>query len=384
MSQFVAVRKIDTYNVEEIAEAIREFISTAAPARLESAGTVLIKPNLLGAFAPEQAVTTHPAVVEALILVLQEMGKEVWLGDSPGGSGNATSVWNKTGMQALADKYKIGLVNFSAYGVQEYDSEGMKLTVSKIVWEADAIINVGKLKTHSLMAYTGAVKNLYGLVPGMIKTEYHKLYPSSDDFGKMLTTLYRIVRHRTAYHLLDGIIGMDGAGPSAGRARNFGLLLGSVSAPALDYLAASFMGFKLNQIGYIKAALHADGIIPSQIDYPISFREFRLPKVNYLGAAISSRLLKRVPQATRLILRQVYDFYPVITESCQSCLLCVRSCPVQTIIYSPPDLPVIKTDKCIRCLCCHELCPYKAIILHKSLIARLVLGNKNSKKGEKQ
>jgi uncharacterized protein (DUF362 family)/Pyruvate/2-oxoacid:ferredoxin oxidoreductase delta subunit len=384
MSLSVAVRKIENYNVEEIREALTEFITNANSARLDSARTVLIKPNLLGAFAPEQAVTTHPAVVEALILVLQEMGKEVWLGDSPGGSGNAKNVWLKTGMQALADKYKIELVNFSGFGVQEIESEGMKLTISKVAWEADAIINVGKLKTHSLMAYTGAIKNLYGLVPGMIKTEYHKLYPGSDTFGKMLTSLYRIVRHRAVYHILDGIVGMDGAGPSAGRARNFGLLLGSVSAPALDYLAASFMGFKLDQVGYVKAALHADGIIPSQIEYPISFREFRLTKVNYLGAALSSRLLRHVPKAARLILRQVYDFYPVITETCQSCLLCVRSCPVQTIIHNPPDLPVIKTDKCIRCLCCHELCPHRAISLHKSLLARLVLSNRNGKKGEEQ
>jgi uncharacterized protein (DUF362 family)/Pyruvate/2-oxoacid:ferredoxin oxidoreductase delta subunit len=373
MKPKVSIRKITEYQLPELRAAVQDFLSGLDSLRLQNAKTVLVKPNLLGNFPPEQAVTTHPVVLEVVIQYLLECGKEVWLGDSPGGAGNVKQVWQTTGMQALADKYPIQLVNFASFGVQEFEADGLQLTISKVAWEADAIISVSKYKTHSLMAYTGALKNLYGLVPGMIKTVYHRQYINTDSFGHMLAELYKIVRHRVVYHIMDGIIGMDGAGPSAGRPRRFGLLFGSASAPALDFLASSYMGFSLKQLGYIKECLHADGIIPSQIEYPVSFNAFRLSKVDNLAAGWSSRIMGFVPPKIRVIADKVFDFHPYITDQCQACLICVKSCPVQTIVVGADGIPYIKPEKCIKCLCCHEMCPHQAIGLHKSWLAKLVL-----------
>ena len=373
MKQKVEIRSIESYQLDQLKSAVAAFLSSARSVRLDNAKTVLIKPNLLGGFAPEKAVTTHPIVIEAIIQYLLDRGKEVWLGDSPGGSGNVKQVWLTTGLQALADKYPIQLVNLSSAGVQEIITDGCTLRISKIVWQVDAIISVSKYKTHSLMAYTGAIKNLFGLVPGMIKTEYHKLFPATDNFGHMLAALHKTVKHRVVYHIMDGIVGMDGAGPSAGNPRNFGLLFGSTSAPALDYIASTFMGFKLKQIGYLKEALHDEGIIPSQIEYPVSFNDFRLKNVDIQTAGNSSHAMIFVPGFIKYLLKKTFVFYPLITDSCQACLICVKSCPVQTIKIGFEGIPAIDTDKCIRCLCCHEMCPYHAITIQKSLFARLVL-----------
>jgi len=373
MKPKVEIRKIESYQLDQIKSAVEAFLTSAHLTRLDHAKTVLIKPNLLGGFAPEKAVTTHPVVLEAIIQYLLEQGKEVWVGDSPGGAGNVKQVWQTTGMQELADKYPIKLVNLSAHGVQEFNIKGCKLQISKIVWQIDAIINVSKYKTHSLMAFTGAVKNLFGLVPGMVKTEYHKLYPNSDEFGHMIASLHKTVKHRITYNIMDGIIGMDGAGPSAGTPRKFGLLLGSVSAPALDYIAATFMGFKLNQVGYLKEVLHDEGIIPSQIEFPVSFNDFLLPEVDHQTAGIRSQIMRYVPGFMKYVLKTLFDFYPLITADCQKCMICVKSCPVQTIKVGFDDVPVVMTDNCIRCLCCHEMCPHHAIIIQKSRLARLIL-----------
>lgn len=373
MKPKVAIRKIESYDLKVVESAIEEFLASANPVRLKNASTVLIKPNLLGAFAPEQAVTTHPVVVEATIRYLQKQGKEVWLGDSPGGSGNTQTVWQTTGMQALAEKYSVKLVNFASFGVQKVTVNGYEFTLTKALWQADAVISISKYKTHGLMAYTGAIKNLYGLIPGLIKTELHKKYPDTTGFGLMLAELYKIVRHRVCYHILDGIIGMDGAGPSAGRPRRFGLLFGSSSAAALDYLAASFMGFKLKHVGYIKAALHEEGIIPTQIEYPLSFNNFKLNKVDRQFARIGSQFMALVPPRMKVILEKVFDFYPQITDSCKKCLICYKSCPVNTIEIQSDGFPRIIKDNCIRCLCCHEMCPYRAIDIYKSLVARFIM-----------
>lgn len=373
MKPKVELRKIDAYQLEPVKSAVEAFLASSRSFRLENAKTVLIKPNLLGGFAPEKAVTTHPIVLEAIIQILLSQGKEVWLGDSPGGSGNVKQIWQVTGMQALADKYNIRLVNFANYGVQKYDSGDCLLQISKIVWRVDAIISVSKYKTHSLMAYTGAIKNLYGLVPGMIKTDYHRQYPDTDAFGHMIAALHKAVKHRIAYHIMDGIVGMEGAGPSAGNPRNFGLLFGSTSAPALDYIAASFMGFRLNQIGYLREVLHYEGIIPSRIEYPVSFNEFCLPKVNNRTVGMSSRMLRYLPGVIKLLVNSTFDFYPNISQDCKACLICVKSCPVQTIKVGYNGIPAVDKNNCIRCLCCHEMCPHHAIEIKKSAVAKLFL-----------
>lgn len=375
MKAKVAIRKIESYQLQPIVEAVEDFLSGVDSPRFIEAKTVLIKPNLLANFSPEKAVTTHPIVLEAIIIFLLKFNKEVWLGDSPGGAGNIKQIWQTAGMQELANKYPVKLVNFASFGVQEVNVNGIQLKISKIVWEADAIINVSKYKTHGLMAYTGAVKNLYGLVPGMIKTEYHKQYPDTDGFGHMIASVYEAVKHRVVYNIMDGIVGMDGAGPSAGKPRKFGLLFGSANAPALDYLAASYMGFSLKQVGYIKEALHEDGIIPSKIEFPVSFNGFRLEKVNKQQSHLSSQLLRYIPPRLHIVLEKLFDFYPYITDRCKICYICVKSCPVKTIEIGEDKVPLIKKDNCIRCLCCHEMCPYQAIDIHKSMLAKILMRN---------
>jgi uncharacterized protein (DUF362 family)/NAD-dependent dihydropyrimidine dehydrogenase PreA subunit len=380
MKPKVSVRKIDSYQLESVKAALKDFLDAAGPTRLDHANTVLIKPNLLGGFPPEKAVTTHPTVLEALIQLLLEKQKEVWLGDSPGGNIDIEETWKICGVQALAEKYSVRLVNFSRYGVQEIDHSGYKIRPSKITWEADAIINIGKMKTHSLMAYTGAVKNLFGLVPGLAKSAYHREHPEAASFGHMLAALYHLVRHRVAYHILDGIVGMDGAGPSAGRPRNFGLLLGSTSGAALDYIASGYMGFSLGQVPYVREAMHGEGIIPAQVETPISFNHFKLQKVNIRVVLFNSYLMKLLPASVKYVVRHLYNFYPQITDKCVACGICVGACPVSTIKMENGRKPIIYAENCIRCLCCHEMCPHNAIIIHKTLMARLLTPDKRRRK----
>jgi len=390
----VSIRKIDNYNLPELEEAIKEFFRSLGSQRLKRAKRIIIKPNLLGAFAPERAVTTHPMVVEAIVRYFLERNKEVVIADSNGGSTSIETVWQKCGYSELADKYPVKLVNLSTYGLKAVYRNGFDLKLSKMLYESGVLINVAKLKTHSLMAFTGAIKNLYGLIPGMIKSEYHKNFPDTNRFGQLLNAVYQEARPRVVYNIIDGIQGMDGAGPSAGRLRNFSLLLGSASASCLDYYASRLMGFKIDDIPYLFDALHADGILPSRIQIPSSFLHHRLEDVDIKVVKLHKDILRFVPASARILLKKLLDYYPIITERCLSCGVCVKSCPVKAITYRPdshaiqnsasgntgsqssrtaPARPFINKDKCIKCMCCHELCPHNAIDIHKSFVSRFVV-----------
>lgn len=368
---YVYIEKITTYDLDKV----RSFLS-ALPfwQKLEGKKTILVKPNLLGAFPPERAVTTHPVVLEAVITILLEMHKEVWIGDSQGGTTPTRLVWQKTGLQKLAQKYDIRLLNFSEGGVQETKSENLSFKTTKYFWEADAVINVCKYKTHSLMEFTGAVKNLYGLIPGLKKADFHKQHPDQISFGKVISGLYDCVHERIAFSVMDGIVGMEGEGPSAGNPRNFGVIFASESASALDYIAASLMGFKPQKMEYIISAMKVDNLKPRQIEVEEKWQNFVFPNVKIQGVKLLVKILAYSPKFLRNLFRKWYQVYPDFHDGCRLCRVCVDSCPVQAMKLDKGDLhPKIDHEKCIKCMCCHELCPYSVVYVKKSFLAKFIV-----------
>ncbi len=369
----VQIRRIESYDLPQLEEAVAAYLKAGKIGRLNRCKRVLIKPNALGAYAPDRAVTAHPVVLEAIIRYFLDRGKEVWLGDSPGGTVNVEKVWQTCGFSELAERYPIKLVNLSTHGFRELTYRGIPVKISEVFWQCGIVINVAKYKTHSLTAFTGALKNLYGLVPGMIKSEYHRQYPETNSFSELLLSLYALTRNRISYSFLDGIVGMDGAGPAAGTPKPFGLFLGSSSIPALDFTAARMMGFKLNDVPYMSAALQMDGILPSRIAIPTSFKHYHIPNANIAVVKMRKETLKYVPPIMQRAFRALFSYHPQVSERCEKCGVCVKSCPVGAISWTPPELPFVHKHNCIKCMCCHELCPHQAIDIQKSPLAKLVM-----------
>ncbi|MCB5262581.1 MAG: DUF362 domain-containing protein [Candidatus Cloacimonetes bacterium] len=369
----VQIRAIDSYDLPAIEDAVSQWFDQLRDPKLKRSKRVLIKPNTLGAYHPDRAVTTHPVVLEAIIRYFLKRKKEVWMGDSPGGTVSVQKVWETCGWQDLAERYPIKLVNLSTSGYRELKYDGIPVKVSEVLFQCGIVINVAKYKTHSLMTYTGALKNLYGLVPGMIKSEYHRLNPDTRSFAELLLALYGLCRNKITYSIIDGIVGMDGNGPSAGNPKPFGLLMGSDNIPALDTIAAQMMGLKVTDVPYLWGALHREGILPSRIKVPHSFIHHRLPDVDIRMVKMSKESLKYMPKALRYAFRQVYYYYPQVSERCVRCGVCVKSCPVSALAWQQDGFPKVDKDICIKCMCCHELCPTQAIDIHKSFVARMFL-----------
>ncbi|MFA7544045.1 MAG: DUF362 domain-containing protein [Candidatus Cloacimonadaceae bacterium] len=367
----VQIRAIESYDLPQIEAAVSTWIKDLKDQKFQRSKRVLIKPNCLGAFPLERAVTTHPVVVEALIRYFLGRNKEVWVGDSPGGSTSVQRVWDACGLSDLAKRYPIKLINLSTFPFKERRYNGIDVKISDALFQCGIVINVAKYKTHSLVGFTAALKNLYGLVPGMVKSEYHRLYPDTKGFARLLCAVYGIARPKISYNIIDGIVGMDGAGPSGGNPQPFGLLFGSKSIAAIDAVASRMMGFKTRDIPYLWEALHTEGILPSQIAIPQSFKHHHI-KADITTVKLSQEGLKYLPAFAAKAFKKLYYYYPVISDRCIRCGVCVRSCPVEAISYQADGYPKVDVEKCIKCMCCHELCPIHAVDIHKSLVARLV------------
>ena len=325
--------------------------------------SVLIKPNLLSNHRPEEAVTTHPEVVRALIREVKAQGAHPWVADSPASIADLKRVWEMTGIEAVCREENVPLVNLEKAGSQSFEEDGIHFTIAKPVLEADAIISVPKVKTHVLTGVTGAVKNLYGTVPGRQKTMFHKMYPYPLDFARLLVAIHRHVR--PVLSVADGVVGMEGNGPSAGSPVELGFLGASTDAMALDVVLCRTLGLEPRNVAHLEAVRKAGlgvqdwSLITMEGDIigALAPREYSLP---------STVPIQYVPHWLVRVVQPLIWHRPLISAACVYCGKCVQACPAQALSMEPGKRPVLAAKKCIECCCCHEVCPQHAIEMQSS------------------
>ena len=331
---------------------------------VKSQDKVFIKPNLLSASLPEEGITTHPLLVKEICKRFKDMGAKVFLGDSPGGGISLEEVYEKTGMRKIAQELGIELIKFDKIRkIKDYP-------IAEIVFECDRFISLPKFKTHALTTITAGIKNSFGLVPGIYKTELHLKYPNPKEFSKVLVDIFSL--RKPDLVIVDGVVSMGGNGPSAGILKKTGFILGSKDAVAIDAVLAKAIGLNPKNISTIYEA-YKQGLgemrgeeieILGESQESILQKDFPLPRgYSFLGILPSS-ILKWGGKLIKL--------KPVIrNSSCKRCGVCMNSCPVKAIDIRDKE---IKIDYriCIKCLCCYEFCPHKAIYLERGIFLKLL------------
>lgn len=375
ISSDVYVKRINDYDLNQIHKFYQEvFLKIGLEQTLQSLHSVLIKPNLLGAHSPEKAVTTHPAMIEAMIIYLKQFNLEIFVGDSPGGIVPVEKVWQTTGIEEVCKKHNVHLIQFGKKSQVSKTVNGIDFQLEQTLFDVDAVINIAKMKTHSLMLYTGCVKNLYGFIPGMYKSALHKQYPFPKDFSEVLSFLYSIVKDKIVINILDGIVGMEGEGPAAGKPRAFQKVFISKNALALDFSASRVMGFKSSELDYLQKIAQTDNWNESMLHLISDETISPLNNVSISEVRLRKKFIDRLPKGIKQVFNLLFNFYPFFDDSCKKCGICVNSCPVKALeLRGQMSKPKLLKDKCIKCMCCHELCPYHAVSIKKTFLAKLFI-----------
>ncbi len=379
MAYEVSLVKCDSYDDAQVRKAVEESLAPLGGLGgvVKKGGRVLIKLNLLAAKPPEAAVTTHPSVVKAVVRMVQELGAVPIVGDSPGGRSTGTSyksLLKVTGIQQVIDETGCEAARFDDEAIEVFTDSAKsfkKLKLAKAVVDADVIISLPKLKTHTLAYFTGAVKMLYGYLPGIIKTEYH-LHTARDVnmFAGLLLDLHEA--RRPDITIMDAIVGMEGTGPQHGSPRKIGLIIASKSCTALDFVATTIAGFEPLKVPTVKLA-YERGIGPGSLKditvyggpvEPLVLKDFKKPP---------TMPMDRIPPALLNTARRFVSNRPRIDAGkCVKCGICARDCPPKAMKFTKGSPPVIDQGKCIRCYCCQELCPEGAVYVAKPLVRRLI------------
>ena len=341
---------------------------------------VLLKVNLLMKKRPEEAVTTHPSVVEAMVRLVQEAGGIPIIGDSPGGPYTVNSlqaIYTRSGLRAVAERTG-AILNEDVGQTTIHNPEGKlakSLTITNCALEADVIIPISKLKTHGMMTFTGAVKILFGVIPGLLKAEYHLKMFKVDDFADLLVDITTYIK--PALSIMDGVVGMEGDGPSAGKPRNIGALIMSTDPFALDVVAADLIGLKPEKVPTIRAA-RARGLISRLEEIQLKGDARTLWRIQgfVIPKAVSTNMLDMVPlprSVKKFVLNRVRPRPVFEHATCVGCSDCIKNCPAKSITMNENQRPVVDLEGCIRCFCCQELCPHQAVKLYKPWLARKFL-----------
>ena len=374
----VYIKKQDSYILEDVVSSVREILLWGGIDKKISADTtILLKPNMLSKSSPDRAVTTHPSVVEAVIILLKEFGAKasnITVADSSGGPQNP---------MILAANYKVcGFADVaSRQGVNLYTklesktvrTDGVMVKEFELIAPAvdcDIIINLPKFKTHVMTAMSGAVKNLFGTVPGLKKAEFHMRFPDKDNFSEMIVDLCETVK--PDFTIVDGIVGMEGDGPGSGIPRKFGIMLAGENPYTIDGAICSMMGFELTRPPIMNAAVKRS-LIGENFDSALlcgdteMFRQIdNFVKPQSYRVDFSDRVPRAIRWATPTVEKLLAPKPKINKSACIGCGNCRDICPQKTITITDGKA-VINMKNCIRCFCCHEMCPVKAIDVKRNI-----------------
>jgi uncharacterized protein (DUF362 family)/ferredoxin len=333
--------------------------------------SVLVKPNMILAWPPEWGATTHPSLVRACVQEITARGGKPLVGDTPGASylTRTRSVAAKTGILEAAGGSYVDIDQ----KVEDRRLDAVDETVpfSRAALDADLVVSLPKMKTHSLTTLTGAVKNSYGLVVGAAKSRLHRLAADPASFARIVVDVYR--QRPADLVIMDAVVAMQGNGPTTRDLCRPGKLIASTNAVAVDSVAARLMGLAPDQVPTnAVAAEQGLGPLDCEVDGDASpLAGFRLPLTSRLGwltdlgSAVAATTFFASISKPRLELRR---------ERCVSCGACARGCPTGAIAMEReatkkrahggrPLLPVVDRSLCIACFCCTEQCPEEAWVL---------------------
>lgn len=373
----VAVVRCDDYNDTNVFQAMERGLGLLGGigAFIKSGEKILLKPNLLAPALPEKCVTTHHSVFKAAAKIAMTANVKLSYGDSPAFSSMEASA-KKCGIYNEAAALSIPAADF-ATGVKMHYHEGRQnklFTIAKGAADCDGLISISKLKTHGFQKYTGALKNQFGCIPGVLKGEFHVKIPDANDFARMLLDLTGLIKPRL--YIIDGIMAMEGNGPNGGDPVKLGVLIVSDDPIAADSVACRIMNIDPLLVPTVRLGGEL-GCGQSDIskitllgDSPDSFirRSFKIDRTP-LEPLKTKGVIKFV--GNRIVQKPVID-----KKLCLKCGLCINICPAnpKAIGWSKGNTkepPVYNYNICIKCYCCQEICPEHAITLEKPLARKI-------------
>lgn len=354
----VHLRQCDDYG--QVADPLRSIWEQMGCAGTVAGKKVLLKANATKGASAEKAVATHPEFTAALVELIREAGGLPYIGDACSIYGFTRESLELAGYIDMAKRLGVSCVPLDSGRVREVRVNGVRLEktyLSDYVLDADVIISVPKLKPHDHVGLTGAVKNMFGALPGAVKPYLHYTHSNYEHFLQIVLDVFERVRPQLSF--MDGIIAMEGQGPTNGTPKKVGLIGASFDAVALDTVFAEATALPKEDLELLRAAearglgtynLHGIAVEGPPIE------TVRVPLEPAKGSKSKIGLLGRVKYGIRH-----FGVKPQLNlEHREEIARLAELCPTNAIELN--GKPRIKST-CVRCMSCVESCNGDAVYL---------------------
>lgn len=372
----VSIQQAFSYESENVRHALLKSLDFLGGLEriIRPKSRVFVKINHLSPPSPpNDMIVTHPAFTKELLGLLLDIGCEITVGDDI--QSKKEDGFLISGYRKICSALGVRLVNLKEIGFREISCNGQILTkvyISPLVLDSDFLINLPKLKTHSFMAFTGAIKNMYGVIPHGLRCSYHREYAKSEIFGQMLVDIFSCAPPHL--NIMDAIHAMEGEGPSAGSSKKVGLILASSDGVALDAVASKIIGLDPMQIHTtINAAKRGLGTAQMAEIEILGEKIQDIDVKDFKQSAIAIGLIrKNIPAFLHGFIQWQMVLIPrVLQKKCTACQECVDICPVGAVQIIGEKAKIEKS-RCIHCMCCHEVCRFHAIKLGQRPLGRML------------
>ncbi|MBQ7978068.1 MAG: DUF362 domain-containing protein [Clostridia bacterium] len=348
--------------------------------------TVVLKANMLMKCNIEKAATTHPSVVEAVGKLVKNAGAgRVIIADSAGGpftEGYMNGIYKTCGLKDVAERCGFEMnSNFDTYSVDLPEGKvGKHFLICDCLEQADVIINLCKLKTHSFTGYTNAVKNMFGAIPGLTKVEMHGQFKTLDVFGDFMYDVLTYFKDKLVLHVTDAVVAMEGAGPSNGDPRKVGAIVAGANPVAVDVVALKLINAEPITMPFIETGV-SRGFIDENLSIDVlgdKIEDLVVADFKKIQPDNFKPFANYVPRFLQNTVHRLMTQRPTVRKSkCKGCKKCFEHCPVKAITMKPTKkngTPKAHFDynKCIRCYCCQELCPFGLVKVKSGIVYKIV------------
>lgn len=359
-------------NYDDVSPVLARLWEQVGAAEIVAGKKVLVKVNLTKAGPPEWAVCTHPAVAGAVGKLVRESGGEPYFGDSCSIYGFTRETMDLSGYTEMARELDIPCIPLDSGHMRPVDINGARIQrsyMSEHVLDADVVISVPKLKPHDFVEFTCAVKNLFGALPGAIKPYQHYCHPNWIDFLNVILDVYGFVKPTLAF--VDGILAMEGQGPTNGTAKHVGVMAASKDPVAVDAVLADLVGIPPVKILEIAAErglgtsdLKQIEVVGAKVD------DCRVPIQPAKPSKAKIGIMGKIKYGIRY-----FAVRPALTTDRKEDLREVAEmCPVDAIDLS--GTPKIHS-RCVKCMTCIESCQNGAVTLKVPKILHSVYRSKS-------
>lgn len=238
-------------NVREVETAVEKILDSHAdrlPASVDA--SIFLKPNLNNDMCALTGGTTDLRLLVAIIRVLKKRGyTDITIGDGPntGAYYNQVDVLERLRVRSVARHFGVHVVDLNHAPYVEVQLTTNRARVARICLESDFMINLPKIKTHSEAHVTVSCKSLVGCFMGLDKRKIHsRLFPNIVRMNEII---------RPDLHIVDGLVVMEGQGPSTGTPRKMGVILGGTEPFLLDAVVCQLIGIDPDTVPYLEIAV---------------------------------------------------------------------------------------------------------------------------------